>query len=493
MGYTNDSDARRANNTALFYFGLMDAVLVITYFIETLRKGRTVPFFITFTLLALVPYAIAQILAHTKKGPDKVKYALAAGFFVFYMFIIFTSTSPIVYVYAILVAVVLLCYNNNKLIFFYMLAVTLGNVAQTIYMVATHQLTKADLPNVEIRLFSLVLFTLYMTMSTVAASRANKNRMDEVQSEKERVAGLVERIMQVSGQMTDNIGSVSEKVKTLSNTADQTKRSMEEVTQGTNETVESIQMQLEKNEEIDHSIRRVNDSSQAISNNINDTRREIENSKSNIEALIYHVKLSNQSNQDISEEITELNEYAVKMQSIIKLIEGVTDQTSLLALNASIEAARAGEAGRGFAVVASEISNLATQTQDATVSIAEMIGNVSVELGNMVKLIEGMLHNSEEQNKVANNTARCFEEITGKVDSVYYESRKLDELVSGLTEANKQIINGIETISAVTEEVTAHSSQTLETSESNSDVAGEVEQMVADLSKLAEKLKQLEE
>ena len=181
------------------------------------------------------------------------------------------------------------------------------------------------------------------------------------------------------------------------------------------------------------------------------------------------------------------------MQSIIKLNEGVTDQTSLLALNASIEAARAGEAGRGFAVVASEISNLATQTQDATVSIAEMIGNVSVELGYLVKLIEGMLHNSEEQNKVANNTARCFEEITGKVDSVYYESRKLDELVSGLTEANKQIINGIETISAVTEEVTAHSSQTLETSESNSDVAGEVEQMVEDLSKLAEKLKQLEE
>lgn len=65
------------------------------------------------------------------------------------------------------------------------------------------------------------------------------------------------------------------------------------------------------------------------------------------------------------------------MHSIIELIDNITTQTSLLALNASIEAARAGEAGRGFSVVASEISNLATQTQDATVDITTLIENIS--------------------------------------------------------------------------------------------------------------------
>ena len=173
-------------------------------------------------------------------------------------------------------------------------------------------------------------------------------------------------------------------------------------------------------------------------------------------------------------------------------INEVTTQTSLLALNASIEAARAGEAGKGFAVVASEISKLATQTQDATVNITELISNVSSELSNMVNVIEDMLHNAEEQNEVANNTAHCFEEITTKVEVAYREAEKLDELVAGLTSANEQVIQGIETISAVTEEVTAHSNQTLETSETNSSITGEVEEMVEVLSNLANELKSAE-
>ncbi|MGN0436773.1 MAG: methyl-accepting chemotaxis protein, partial [Wujia sp.] len=212
----------------------------------------------------------------------------------------------------------------------------------------------------------------------------------------------------------------------------------------------------------------------------------------NIDELIRHVELSNKSNKNVSDEINKLNEYAVKMQSIIELINGITSQTSLLALNASIEAARAGEAGRGFAVVASEISNLATQTENATVDITELIDIVSSELANMVNLIEDMLHNSDEQNKVANNTAHSFEEIAVKAETVYYEVERLNELVTGLTAANEQVIRGIETISAATEEVTAHSSETLETSERNSSITEEVEEIVEVLSSLANELTAVE-
>ena len=77
------------------------------------------------------------------------------------------------------------------------------------------------------------------------------------------------------------------------------------------------------------------------------------------------------------EELNKLNEYTGMMQSIIDVINNITTQTSLLALNASIEAARAGEAGRGFSVVAGEISNLANQTTSATENITELINNVS--------------------------------------------------------------------------------------------------------------------
>ena len=139
-------------------------------------------------------------------------------------------------------------------------------------------------------------------------------------------------------------------------------------------------------------------------------------------------------------------------------------------------------------MVASEISNLSAQTKNATVSITELIQNVSTELSAMVTVIEDMLHNAEEQNKVANHTAQSFEEISKKVDAVYQEVEELDNLVSGLNRANEQVIHGIETISAATEEVTAHSSQTLETSETNTNITHEVDTLVNTLSTLADEL-----
>ena len=245
---------------------------------------------------------------------------------------------------------------------------------------------------------------------------------------------------------------------------------MEEVAQGTGETVESIQLQMEKTEEIQNTIKRVEYSSDTIRQNMDETQRELAQSQNNINALIGQVQISNEANADVSRELEELYTYTNQMQSIVQMINDVTEQTSLLALNASIEAARAGEAGKGFAVVASEISALATQTQQATVNITNLINNISTELSQVVEVIHQMMKNVEVQNQATDNTARSFEQIAGCIEKVERESRSLEQLVVELSDANSEIIRGIETISAATEEVTAHSSETLEASEENSNI-----------------------
>ena len=101
----------------------------------------------------------------------------------------------------------------------------------------------------------------------------------------------------------------------------------------------------------------------------------------------------------------ELAAAADKIGGIVSLISDIAGQTNMLALNATIEAARAGEAGRGFAVVAQEVKSLAEQTSRATSDISSQIGDIQATAHRAAQNISGIVHTTEESNRVATTIA----------------------------------------------------------------------------------------
>lgn len=486
--FQNYSDIKRSNISILLGYGLMNVILVICYLLEVLKGSRTISYYIIFCILALLPFFVT--VAEYKHNPEseKIKVMLPIGFGIFYCFIIFTTFSPVAYVYSLLIAALLICYGSPRLSALYMSATFLANIVQIVYGFFTNHYTSNDLPNIEIRIASYLLFSLYLIVSANNINTSNDKKLKTMEQDKEQISNMMNQLMAASKQLATSIGIVSEKMNILEASTNHTMASMQEVTQGTTDTAESIQLQLEKTNQIQNTIEQVKNRSSVMTEALEDTRAELNSSRENIDTLIDRTKISNDANENVSKELEELNTYTVQMHSIIELIDNITTQTSLLALNASIEAARAGEAGRGFSVVASEISNLATQTQDATVDITTLIENISKELEEVIRVIAQMIENAKEQNKAASNTAKSFSAIADKTTMVYEEAAQMKSIVAELTNANNIIASGIETISAATEEVTAHSNETYEITSENTKTTAEIGRIIEELDQMTKNL-----
>lgn len=485
-----DYELARENTVAMNCHFLVCGIISIAYFVEFLKGDGTLLYVLATIILAMGP-VVGEIICYKKQHDTKmIKHFVGIGYAILYTFVMFTTNNHFTFVYVIPMLIAITVYNDFKYSLPIEVGVVIVNVIQLALFFKRGIYTKADMASVEIQFFVIVLICGIQLYVSIVAEKLNQKKLAELKAEHEKTEELLTRIMDTSDKMTQQITESAQKTASLGESMQAMKESMEEVNSGSNDTAEAVQSQLNQTEEIQAMVEQVEKGTENIIDSMNQNKEAIAQGNANVGILVKQAEETVESGKKVTEELSQLDTYMSQMNSILDIINSITSQTSLLALNASIEAARAGEAGRGFAVVASEISQMAQQTKDSTVQISQLIENVSNAIQMVVEVSGSMISMIESQNETTEKTAESFTVIEKNSDNVYGQSNELAAYVTKLADANKKIVDSISTISAISEEVAAHASDTLSATESNNVIVEELAALSGQLETLTQELKE---
>ncbi|MCR5546937.1 MAG: methyl-accepting chemotaxis protein [Lachnospiraceae bacterium] len=261
--------------------------------------------------------------------------------------------------------------------------------------------------------------------------------------------------------LMDTTRDVNNKCSDNSATTEEMAAAMEE----TSATTQSIQGNIQDMQQSASDIETLTASGEKFSDEVMNRATEL---RSNTQTAADKTRKMYESVKVKADEALEDSKSVDKINELTDSIMNISDQTSLLALNASIEAARAGEAGKGFAVVAGEIGSLANQTSETVGNINEIVGEVIAAVKKMSDclgetntfLAENVLTDyeqftsvSEQYQSDADEFKTSMLQIKGGVEALNANIDEVADSINGISNTIEDVANGVTDIAGKTTDI----------------------------------------
>ena len=294
----------------------------------------------------------------------------------------------------------------------------------------------------------------------------------------------------VIGEIIDSFNKMAETLRgvvgELNSSCQQMKTGVEHICVVANTTNEGVLRQHAETQNVEQSIQTMTHTAQDVSAKAAQAaeaaalaKEEAEKGSRVVSQTVSSIKSLASEVENAASSINRLEAESTNIGGVLDVIQGISEQTNLLALNAAIEAARAGEQGRGFAVVADEVRTLAQRTQESTKEIQTMIENLQSVSRETVEVMEKGQSQASASVEQAGQAGQSLQEITKAVAAITEMNTLINDEAGSQSGIVVEINRNIQNISHIASESKNGSEETASESQNMSNLADKLQQLVS--------------
>ena len=272
------------------------------------------------------------------------------------------------------------------------------------------------------------------------------------------VNGLVEKLQKVMSEIEQASNEVADSAGSNVRLASDSKRLMGAQNERTTEVASSMSEMVSTVDQVAQSSEVILRQIQSVDQRASQNREQMDTNINKIEHLLGQIETS-------TAVVNELDEHSKSIDRILEVIQGIAEQTNLLALNAAIEAARAGEQGRGFAVVADEVRTLATRTHSSTEEIQTVIAQLQQGVSKTVGSMEESRKSATDSVDQARTVGLSLAELQGSMAEIRDLSMQIATAAEEQSAVAQEIKQNVLEISEMSEQAALGSNQSEKDSE----------------------------